>query len=206
MSTFSLISWKPHCHGDSLPICQISALNRISDEEFNNVYNRKCFMKSRGSLLFCQCVDRKCFAQFLVKHPSLLANMKSTWCGFVIIKPGGWLGLWERCNKDDGLFRINSEAPGCLGGVILNLVARTYEGIEWLYSICWLQRSSQRLRRIAFVGSSVPASLLHGCSDWIRQCPDPHHCMGWTLLNCLACRSTILTSLDYIEFTVLGDQ
>ena len=40
--------------------------------------------------------------------------MKNTWRGFVIIKPGLGLDSKKDCNKDDGLFKVNSAAPGCL--------------------------------------------------------------------------------------------
>ena len=71
-----------------------------------------------------------------MQQPSLLANMETTWPGFVTIKPGLGLESNKKCNKDDGLFRINSRAYGCFGGGNLhtpNQVARTYEGIKWLY-------------------------------------------------------------------------
>lgn len=96
MSTSSLVSRKPLYCCDSFSHLPVLPLNRIRDKELSDVYTQSkteiLYRKAVRIYLFsATVVDRRCFEQFPLKHPSLLANMKNTCRGFVIIKPG--LGL-----------------------------------------------------------------------------------------------------------------
>lgn len=114
---FSWSVWSPIGNlTASFPLCRLSLSTPLNittgwHHLKGNVYNKsttECLMKIRRSLSFLLCCWQKTLcATINMKRPSLLADMKNTWCGFVIIKPELGSASEEDAIKTAGLFRIN---------------------------------------------------------------------------------------------------